>query len=73
MRVTGETDEVIQRGQQFLSAHPSSPSRTDCVWLLIADAHARKNRVQQEFAVYDSLLKELADEGEECAARDGGR
>ena len=57
----GETDEVIQRGRQFLSSHPSSPSRS-AVWLLIADAHARKNQIQQEFAVYDSLLQELATE-----------
>ena len=55
----GETEEVVKRGQQFLSAHPSSPARTT-VWLLIADAHARRNRVSQEFAVYDALLKELA-------------
>lgn len=55
----GETDEVIKRGQEFLSANPASPSRTT-VWLLIADAHARRNRLPQEFAVYDSLLRELA-------------
>ena len=55
----GETEEVVKRGQQFLSANPSSPARTT-VWLLIADAHARRNRVSQEFAVYDALLKELA-------------
>ena len=55
----GENDEVIRRGQKFLSAHPSSPART-AVWLLIADAHARREQIQQEFVVYDALLKELA-------------
>ena len=55
----GETEEVIRRGQQFLSANPSSSART-AVWLLIADAHARREQIQQEFGVYDALLKELA-------------
>jgi len=57
----GENDHVIKRGQQFLSAHPQSPTRTT-VWLLIADAHARGNQTTQEFAVYDALLKELAEQ-----------
>jgi tetratricopeptide (TPR) repeat protein len=56
----GEDEEVIRRGQQFLSANPASAERPT-VSLLMADAHARRNRVQQEFAVYDALLKELAD------------
>ncbi|HYP06633.1 MAG TPA: tetratricopeptide repeat protein [Bryobacteraceae bacterium] len=56
----GEDEEVVRRGQQFLSANPNSPVRTT-VSLLIADAHARRNRAPQEFAVYDALLKELAD------------
>ena len=30
------------------------------MWLLIADAHARRNQLPQEFGVYDSLLRELA-------------
>ena len=55
----GENEEVIRRGQQFLSANPSSSART-AVWLLIADAHARREQIQQEFGVYDALLKELA-------------
>ena len=57
----GENDQVIKRGQQFLSAFPQSPAR-NTVWLLIADAHARRNQTSQEFAVYDALLKELADQ-----------
>ena len=55
----GETDEVIKRGQQFLAANPTGVVRTS-VWLLIADAHARRNQLPQEFGVYDSLLRELA-------------
>jgi cellulose synthase operon protein C len=55
----GENEEVIKRGRQFLSANPSSSART-AVWLLIADAHARRDQTQQEFAVYDALLQELA-------------
>ena len=55
----GENDEVIKRGRQFLSANPGSAARTE-VWLLIADAHARRGQIPQEFTVYDALLRELA-------------
>jgi tetratricopeptide (TPR) repeat protein len=56
----GEDDVVIRRGQQFLTGNPNSSGRPK-VSLLMADAHARPNRTQQEFALYDALLKELAD------------
>ena len=59
----GEDEVVIKRGQQFLSSYPSNGARAT-VSLLMADAHARKNRAQQEFAVYDALLKELADQAQ---------
>lgn len=55
----GESDAVIQGGREFLSSFPSAPQRTT-VALLMADAYARKNDFNNEFAIYDSVLKELA-------------
>jgi cellulose synthase operon protein C len=54
----GESEAVIQAGTQFLAAFPNAPQRTQ-VALLMADAYARQNRPQDEFAIYDSVLKEL--------------
>gem|GEM_PF-357868 len=56
----GESDGVIRGGRDFLAAFPNAPQRTH-VALLMADAYARKNQTADEFAVYDSLLKELAE------------
>ena len=56
----GESDGVIRGGRDFLAAFPNVPQRTH-VALLMADAFARKNQVADEFAIYDSLLKELAE------------
>jgi len=55
----GESNAVIQDGRQFLSSFPSAPQRTT-IALLMADAYARKNDFNNEFAIYDSVLKELA-------------
>ena len=55
----GESDAVIQDGREFLSAFPNAPQRTS-VALSVADAYARKNDSNNEFAIYDSVLKELA-------------
>jgi len=55
----GESDAVIQGGREFLAAFPKGPQRTS-VALLMADAFARKNDATSEFAIYDSVLKELA-------------
>ncbi len=56
----GANDGVIAAGGRFLTAFPKAGERTR-VALLVAEAHARKNQVTQEFAVYDALLKELAE------------
>ena len=56
---SGESDAVIQGGREFLSAFPSAPQRTQ-VALLMADAFARKSDTKDEFAIYDSVLQELA-------------
>jgi len=56
---TGESDAVIQGGRDFLAAFPKAPQRTE-IALLMADAYARKSNTKDEFAIYDSVLQELA-------------
>jgi tetratricopeptide (TPR) repeat protein len=56
---SGESDAVIQGGREFLANFPNASERTS-VALLMADAYARKNDTQNEFAIYDAVLKELA-------------
>ena len=55
----GESDAVIQGGRDFLANFPGASERTS-VALLMADAYARKSDTQNEFAIYDAVLKELA-------------
>ena len=56
---SGESDAVIQGGREFLANFSKAPQRT-AVALLMADAYARKNDAKDEFAIYDSVLQELA-------------
>ena len=56
---SGESDAVIQGGRDFLAAFPKTPQRT-AVALLVADAYARKDNTKDEFAIYDSVVQELA-------------
>ena len=58
---TGESEAVIKGGNAFLAAFPNAPQRT-AVALLMADAYARTRKTQEEFAIYDSVLRELAAE-----------
>ena len=60
---SGESDAVIQGGREFLASFPTVPQRTT-VSLLMADAYARKHDTASEFAIYDSVLKELADQAQ---------
>ena len=55
----GESDAVLQSGREFLSNFPTVPQRTT-VSLFMADAYARKGNSGSEFAIYDSVLRELA-------------
>ncbi|MEO7144855.1 MAG: hypothetical protein ABI165_15250, partial [Bryobacteraceae bacterium] len=55
----GARDGVIAAGRQFLAVFPKAANRTD-VAMRMADAYAQGNRTREEFAVYESLLKELA-------------
>ncbi len=55
----GEPATVISEGKQFLTDYPAAPQRVD-VASLMADAYARQQNTAAEFALYDSLLTELA-------------
>jgi cellulose synthase operon protein C len=55
----GESDAVIHDGREFLADFPQAPERTS-VALLMADAYSRKDDSTSEFAIYDSVLRELA-------------
>src|SRR5258708_20775899 len=55
----GESEAVIGGGREFLTAFPLAPQRA-VVALLMADAYARTGQTQKEFAIYDSVLQELA-------------
>ena len=56
---SGESDAVIQGGREFLATFPNASERTS-VALRMADAYARKDDTKNEFAIYDSVLQELA-------------
>ena len=55
----GESEAVIRRGRQFLATFERAPQRTQ-VALEMADAYARTQQPEQEFAIYAAVLKELA-------------
>lgn len=57
--IHGDSDGVLANGAKFLAAFTKSPERITVV-LLMADAYARKQRIAEELAIYESLLKELA-------------
>jgi hypothetical protein len=56
---SAESEAVIRGGKEFLSSFPNAPQRT-AVALSMADAYARTGKQQEEFAIYDSVLQELA-------------
>jgi tetratricopeptide (TPR) repeat protein len=56
---SGESIAVIQGGREFLAAFPNASERTS-VSLMMADAYARQDDTQNEFAIYDAVLQELA-------------
>jgi cellulose synthase operon protein C len=57
--IYGSTDGVIREGTKFLGDFPDAQNRT-AVAMRMADAYARTNQTREEFAIYDSLLAELA-------------
>ncbi len=57
--IYGANDGVIRSGMKFLTDFPDASNRVS-VALRVADAYARANQTQPEFALYDVLLAELA-------------
>ena len=55
----GQSEAVLKGGTEFLATFPKSSDRTR-VALLMADADARLQKPQDEFAIYDAILQELA-------------
>jgi tetratricopeptide (TPR) repeat protein len=55
----GQSDAVIANGAKFLADFPDAPQRTD-ISLLMADAYARLGQTDNEFVIYDAVLRELA-------------
>lgn len=55
----GQNEAVIRAGREFLAAFATAPQRNQ-VALLMADAFARTRNTKDEFAIYDSMLQELA-------------
>ena len=54
-----QSEAILKGGLEFLATFPKAEQRT-AVALLMADADAHLNKTQDEFAIYDSILKELA-------------
>jgi len=55
----GQSEAMLKGGKEFLASFPKSGDRTR-VALLMADADARLQKPQDEFAIYDAILQELA-------------
>jgi Flp pilus assembly protein TadD len=58
-----QSEAVLKGGKEFLAAFPKSTERTR-VALLMADADARLRKTPDEFAIYDSVLEELASQAD---------
>lgn len=70
--VYGADDSVLREGRLFLAAFPHAPQRIH-VAMLMADCYARQNRVQEELALYDQLLNELAARADRVPLGEGAR
>jgi tetratricopeptide (TPR) repeat protein len=58
-----QSEAMLKGGKDFLATFPKAEERTH-VALLIADADARTGKAQDEFAIYDLILQELAAQSE---------
>jgi tetratricopeptide (TPR) repeat protein len=70
--VYGVDDAVLREGRQFLASFPRASQRVH-VAMLMADCLARKNRVQDELALHDQLLNELAARADHVPLGEGAR
>jgi Flp pilus assembly protein TadD len=55
----GDDASVIRLGREYLAAFPAGTARVSTA-MQVSDALARQHRTQEEFALYDQLLRELA-------------
>lgn len=55
----GDDTDVIRAGREYLAAFPAGAGRVN-VAMQVSDALARGGRNNEEFALYDQLLRELA-------------
>ena len=55
----GENDAVVREGTAFLAQFPNDGRRLQ-VALTVADVYSKTKQTEKEFAVYQSVLKELA-------------
>jgi predicted TPR repeat methyltransferase len=58
-----ENDAVIREGTSFLTQFPADARRVE-VALEVGDLYSRTDRSEKEFALYKTLLKELADKAD---------
>jgi predicted Zn-dependent protease len=56
---SAKSEAVLKGGKEFLATFPKATERTH-IALFMADADARLDKTQDEFAIYDSVLQELA-------------
>lgn len=61
--VYGEDDALIRLIPSYLTKYKDAPTYVNTA-LLLADAYSRKKRQNDEFALYDQLLKELSSKSE---------
>ena len=55
----GDDAAVIRAGREYMATFPNGGERVS-VAMQVSDALARANRTEEEFALYDQLLRELA-------------
>ena len=65
----GDDASVIRAGREYLAAFPAGAARVS-VAMQVSDALARANRANEEFALYDQMLRELGRQGRRRADRD---
>ena len=59
LREAGLRVDVIRAGREYLTAFPTGGARV-AVAMQVSNALARSDRIAEEFALYDQLLRELA-------------
>jgi tetratricopeptide (TPR) repeat protein len=69
--VYGQDDVLLAALPGYLARHPKAKGYVELA-LMLGDVYARKKRQQDEFALYDGLLKDLAARAEHVPLGDAG-